>query len=304
MSCTIVISAALLVVAQAPVPPVDRATANAETASIKRPTPIRLRIDNLTLDEIAAELSAQASMAVMLPPGPAGPIPADPAHPVPAPRRFTLHAPEELPFWEAIDRVCRSAQRWPGIAVVGDPRTPVPGPAGPAVVPDPKVVLVPSSRDRGFACSDGPFRGVVARLSYGRNIRFTPTLFPQPGTPISSHDRPGDESFFSAELIVMVEPRLKIERLGDLTVHEATDELGKSLIAAGTLRQALPSRQGLIPPDAAAISVPLSLNYPSEPGKRIKRLTGSMPVDVSTRKGGTQAVGTVVNFDFADIPMP
>ena len=251
-----------------------------------------------------AEISAQASMSVMLPPGPAEPIPVHRTAPVPSPRRFSLHEPGTVSFWEAVDRVGRSVQRWPAIARLRDPLAPLPGPGVPVVEPDPKVVLVPASRDRGFACADGAFRIVVARLSYGRDIRFTPPLFPQPGTANSSHNRPGDESFFAAELIIMVEPRLKIVCLGDLTVHEAIDDRGQSLIGGGHGRQPLKDRQGLIPADAAAVTVPVAMTYPSDPGKRIKRLRGSMPIEVSARKGGSQAVATVVNFDFADVPMP
>ena len=219
-------------------------------------------------------------------------------------QRFTLRETGTVPFWEAIDRVCRTTQRWPGIAVFRDQSGPLPVPGAPSVAPDPKVVLVPASRDRGFAYTDGAFRIVIVRLSYGRDIRFSPALFPQPGADVSSHDRPADESFFSAELIIMAEPRLRIDRVGDLTVHEAIDDRGQSLIAGASVRQALSGRQGAIPPDGAAISVPVALGYPGEPGKWIKRLRGALPLEVSERKAGLKRMATVVNFGFADIPMP
>jgi hypothetical protein len=306
MPGTFVLSAVLLIVAQAsPLTAAEGARAPI-TAGALRPIQIRLAIDNRTLDEMVADLSTQASMSVMLPPEPAEPIVVDrPGAAVSAaPRRFSLHVAGTVSFWEAVDRVGHVVQRWPAIAILRDPLAPLHGPGAPVVEPDPKVVLVPASRDRGFACADGVFRIVVARLSYGRDIRFTPPLFPQPGATSSGRNRPGDECFFTAELIIMVEPRLKFVRLGDLSVHEAIDDRGQSLFGGGQESQPLKDRQGLIPPDAAAITVPLAMTYPSEPGKLIKRLRGSMPIEVSGRKGGTQAVATVVNFEFADIPMP
>ena len=184
----------------------------------------------------------------MLPPGPPDPIPGDLPAPVKPARRFTLHEPGTVTFWKAIDRICRTTQRWPGIAVLRDPLAPPPGPGMPFVEPNPRVVLVPASRDRGFACTDGAFRIVVARISYSRDIRFTPALFPQPNTEMSGHDRPGDETFFSAELVIMVEPRLKIERLGDLTVLEATDDRDQSLKLGGSGRQPLQRPPSIDPP--------------------------------------------------------
>ena len=125
MPSTIVTAAALFVVAQALPQPAPAGTTPAEAASVVRPTPIRLNIDKRTLPEIVADFSAQAPMQVMLPPGPTDPVPVDRPGPVLSTQRFTLRETGTVPFWEAIDRVCRTTQRWPGIAVFRDPSAPV-----------------------------------------------------------------------------------------------------------------------------------------------------------------------------------
>ena len=188
------------------------------------------------------------------------------------------------------------------------PRTPVPAilPRHPSSSPILKVVLKAALwRSRVRVDRRACFRVVVlARLSYGRDIRFAPAPFPEAATENISHDRPVDETFFSADLIIMIEPRLRIQRLGEITVREATDDRGRNLIVAGSGRQLLKDRHGLIPPDGAAITVPLPLSYSRDRGTLIKRLRGSMPLAVSARKAGSQPIVTEVAFEFADLPMP
>ncbi len=273
------------------------------TAQSLSATAIRLDIENGTLAEIVAVINAQAPGSVMLPPEPGDHGAAQAARPASAPPRFTLKGPKANSFWEAIDRVCQATGRWPGIAVFRDPSAPVrPGPDAPPA-PDPMVVLVPATRDAGFSCSDGPFRVVASRISYGRDIRFTSAQFPPPADVESTQDRPGDQTFFSAEIIVMAEPRLKIEHLGDLTIHEAIDDRDQSLLV-GSGHQPLKDRQSLIAPDAAVVTVPVTLNYPGEPGTKIKRLRGSVPLEVSARRAPREASAAVVSFEYANIPMP
>jgi hypothetical protein len=304
MTSTIVMSVALLVVSQVTSESQSHDEGATQAVRLARPTRIRLDFDNRTLAEIVAEINARAPESVMLPPEPTDQVVGLPPRPTGPQRRLTLHEPGTVPFWEGIDRICKVAERWPGIAVMRNPSAPLGAGAGPQIGPNPKVILVPTSGDRGFACNDGAFRIVVARLSYGRDIRFAPTNFPQPGVENSILDRPGDLTFFTAELIIMAEPRLKIDRLGDLTVHEATDDRGQSLLIAGSASQPLKDRPGLIPLDAASTSVPLTLSYPRVPGKRIKRLRGTLLLEVSARKARQPTVATVVAFDFSDVPMP
>jgi hypothetical protein len=304
MSSTIVMSFALLVVNQPAPRPAAQADPEVQPASAETPTPIRLDFDDRTLEEIVAALNAQSPIGVMLPPEPAPAPPGALPRPLTPPRRFTLHERDPVSFWEAIDRVCHMAGRWPGIAILHDPHAPVPTTTERKIERDPMVVLLPASGDRGYVHVDGLFRVVVAGLSYGRDIRFTPALFPQPGVEKPSQDRPGDDTFFSADLIVMVEPRWKIERVGQPALREAIDNLGHDLIVAGSARQPPSAHQGLILPDAAAVTVPLPLAHPRDHGTLIKRLSGRMSLQVSTRSSPSRTIAADVAFHFADVPMP
>lgn len=266
--------------------------APAVAASLSRPTPVVLDFKDRTLEQVVDAIDrAGPNRIVVAPP----PKPEDFFGGIPQPRaetpppRFDFHEPKPVPFWAAVDRLCRESKRRPVIA-----RS-----------PEPRVVLVRASGDRGFVCNDGAFRVMVAGLSYGRGAWFAPDLFEGPGekhtTPPPAHR--DKREYMQVELAIMPEPRLRVDRLVSLTVLEAVDDRGRSLIAADPQREPGGSFKETTLPARGAFDLPLALRYPEDPGTMITWLKGvvSLEVGEGARPGHTRAE---VRFEFRDVPMP
>jgi hypothetical protein len=224
---------------------------------------------------------------------PAASIGGELARPIPPPRRFQVRAPRAVTFWEAIDGVCRATSSWPSIE-------PPPGPAPTDRAPH--VVLGPASADRGFVCNDGPFRIVVTRLFYARDIVLAPPFLP-PRDPAGRRE-PSDRASFAAELVIMAEPRFTIHHVGELKIRQALDDQGHNLVSPSPDRPPVPVEPGVISPDGSSIWLPVTLLYPADPGMLMKMFSGTVSVTVSPRGTGAARTATVVAFDFADVPMP
>jgi len=293
MSYAIVTSMALFALAQAQ--PGAGGSAAPDATGVLAPNRIKIDFDDRTLAEIVEGLNAQVASSVVIRPESKVQIGGELPKPSPPPRRFTLHERRAVTFWEAIERVCGATSSWPSVEAR-------PEPAG--GVPTAPVVLAPASADRGFACNDGAFRAVVTRLFYMRDIRLAPAFLAGQARERASRDGPSDEAMFAAELIIMAEPRLRIQRIGDVTIRRAVDDQGHNLIRTSQERQALKVQEGVISQEGASIWLPVMLNYPGDPGKLIERFTGSVSLQVSTRQKEAHAVGTEVVFDFALVPMP
>jgi hypothetical protein len=291
MSYALITSIALLTVAQAQ-PDTQRALAPAAEILLE-PTRVRLDFDNRTLAEIADGLSAQGASPVVVPSDSAVRIGGELPKPSPPPRRFHVHEPGAVTFWEAIDRVCRATSSW---AWVETPRAPV----GPATVP--RVVLAPASADRGFVCNDGAFRIVVYSLFYARDIVLAPPFLP--AHEPAGRGAPSDNATFAADLFIMAEPRLRIQQFGNLKIRQAIDDKGHDLVRASPIRQPSKVQDGVISHDGASVWLSVTLHYPVDPGTLIKRLSGSVSAQVSARAAGAHSVATELAFDFAAVPMP
>jgi hypothetical protein len=293
MSYAIVTSMALVALAQAQPGPGGSAAPGA--TGVLAPNRIKMDFDDRTLAEIVEGLNAQVASSVVIRPESKVQIGGELPKPSPPPRRFTVHERSAVTFWEAIERVCRATSSWPSVEAL-------PGAAGRS--PTARVVLAPASADRGFACNDGAFRAVLTRLFYVREVRLAPAYLSGQAGDHASRDGPSDETTFAAELIIMAEPRLRFERVGDLTIGRAIDDQGNNLTRARQARQAPKVQDGVISQDGGSVWLPLLLNYPGEPRKLIKQLAGRVSVQVSTRQKEGQTVATDVVFDFADVPMP
>jgi hypothetical protein len=293
MSYTFMTAIALLATAQAQ----SRAEGAAaiDAAASLQSTPIRLDVTDRTLAEIVEQINAQAPASVTFRPESTIAIGGELPKPPRPPRRFTLHEPKPMSFWQAIDRVCGATSTWPS------PET-QPGPGGRAA--DRRVVLVPASSDRGFVCNDRVFRMALTGLVYMRDVRFAPVQWPQPARAQAGRDGPSDLTFFTADLHITAEPRLKIERLGRLTMRDAIDDQGRNLVRTGSRSQFPNVPLGVIHQGGMSAWLPLELSYPENPGKVIKRLSGSVSALVSLRDAGSRAVGTDMTFEFTDVPMP
>ena len=64
------------------------------------------------------------------------------------------------------------------------------------------------------------------------------------------------------------------------------------------------AQPGVISPEGSSIWLPLTLNYPDDPGKLIKNLSGSVAVKVVPRAAAADPLATEVAFAFAGVPMP
>ena len=109
---------------------------------------------------------------------------------------------------------------------------------------------------------DGPPRGA------GRPAR------PNPVTTVQ----------FTAQLLVIAEPRLSLAPRGELKLLEAVDDRGNSLVPPELRRQSLRYANYFGRPQAPVIESHAQLKRPAVPGETIKKLRGTIPVTVSARR--------------------
>ncbi len=224
-----------------------------------QPTRVRLDFDGRTVREVVEELSRRGVTAIFL---------EETTRHSLGDRRLTLQAPEPLPLWEAIDRLSRKAGLHVGFGLqesaIGHPS---------------QGVILFDARGRRLApvFNSGPFRIKIVGSHYQRDQTFEP----EPGDP----DFPQAAELCQLQLQVMAEPRLRIAQHGAIRLTEASDERGQSL-----LTPALPSEMTLDAPNffaansGASVQYLLALRHPSEPGQRIVRLRGVLPLLLASRK--------------------
>ena len=80
------------------------------------------------------------------------------------------------------------------------------------------------------------------------------------------------------------EPRLSLAPRGELRLSEAVDDRGGSLIPAGRRGQSLNYTGYFGPPHGPVIETVAQLKMPANPGETIKKLRGTIPVTVSSRR--------------------
>jgi hypothetical protein len=268
-----VTSMAMLVVAQAQA---DVKTEKASDArGLLRPSEIRLDFQDRTLAEIVDGINAQAPGSVAIRPGRTNRFSGQ----EPAPRRFSIR--------EAIDRVGRATQTRPNSE-------------------GSSIRLVPASPDRGFAYNDGAFRVIVRGTSYSSAYQFAPHFFliREHGLEQPRRDGSSRRPVLFAQLTVTAEPRLKVHGPVELVVVEAVDERGRTLLDVIPWRQSLKNPQKRFTGFPNEEHLTMSLKALDDPGKRIKRLRGSVSLEVSAPAPGSPRTVAEVSFDFTDIPMP
>jgi hypothetical protein len=225
-----------------------------ERQRLLRATRIRLDFDDMPLPEVAEALRAQTGFPVVI--GPDDALRA---------RRVTLHAPGPVPFWEALDRLGAACgvRHHPGVPFSPYPR-------------EPAVVLVPAEGPPPPASDDGPFRVHLVRLARHRQI--TPVRPPADATCRES---------LSADLQVFAEPGLAVNPIGPVVLQEVVDDRGRDNRPDPPVGRA-PDRPW--PPrfeegHAGLFSLSVPLNSAAEPGGRLRRLKGFVPISVLARAG-------------------
>ena len=150
-------------------------------------------------------------------------------------RRVTLEAAAPLPFWEAIDRLCRAAELRRLY-----PREPF----GPDVPLD-QLLLVPGEASPPKSDS-GPIRVELLGIRRERDLDLAPGLAPfgrgfgvprRRVGPGSGPEKEARSSSFQAELLVSAEPRLRIVGEASIERLKATDAEGRSILDEPTAEE-------------------------------------------------------------------
>lgn len=257
---------------------------NIEGGLLTKASMVRLDFQDATLGEVVRSITQQVGFEVGL--GAQGPRAGHPG--------ITIHEPNPISFWQAIDRICET-----GPFVLDWLVTPLQaGGAQPSLVlmyrPDP--VIPPSS-------NHGPFHVTVESLLFRSHVSYEaaarpfammpsksagPPARPEPPVPDSATavpgpSRPGPVVQFQARLRVVPEPRMSIRQAGQVHLTEALDELDQSLLPPAAANAPLGSG-GLVMPNTymslGATSLMVNLHRPERPGKLIKVLKGTVDVTV------------------------
>jgi hypothetical protein len=250
-----------------------------EGQRLTRATMVRLDFHDRPLPEVLDALSERTGMTLMLG-----------FDPVPnrKPPRITLAASEPIPFWTAVERLCKEG----GLRLDAEPGSPwrfqamgVPMPGQPPRRPlnGTELIFLYNDVSGGggpVPTSDfGPFQFRLLSLHLVRDRSFV--RLPQPGfmprPPSLETER------FDAQVRVLIEPRLSVIQLGEVTALDVRDDRGQSLRPDTASTAHLPYST---PIGYAGRSGPLTirLKYPKAPGKSIARLAGRVKATVAARK--------------------
>jgi hypothetical protein len=184
-------------------------------------------------------------------------------------REIRTRAARPLPFWEAIDRLCEAGALHYGIS---------PGQGFGTGRGD--LVLMADRTGRGPVSDSGPFR---VQITWADPV-FDADL-PVPGLPFGRGARPPAALDLTVPLAILPEPGLMLHRNGAVSITEATDDRGRSLVPrAPAERDPGPAdrRQQAIY-EGDAIQVNAVLVAPDPPATVIRRLRGKVPVIAVTR---------------------
>jgi hypothetical protein len=238
-----------------------------------------LDFERAPLTDVVRSLSQQAGFKIVL-------------YPDALPRwkysRVTLHEPEPVSFWKAIDQLCDAAvlQPNPGLHGIAGPREPTF-----ALTDGTSRALTPNY-------DHGPFRVSLLGIHYQRDLTYaTPPAVGGGGLELPDRNprarRPPKPSpgrlnavtsvQFTAQLLVAAEPRLCISQSGALQVTEAVDDRDNSLVAQadGPVANRFAGYFGVMSGPVIQLQVPLQ--RPEAPGQTIKKLKGVIPMSISSR---------------------
>jgi hypothetical protein len=236
------------------------------------PTLVELDFRGVRVGEVAARLSDRTGLKVVLDPESSGS----------AGRAIDLTSDDPISFWEAIARL--------GDAAELDAAT---APAEVAGSSDDRVVLFERSRGHSAPTSiRGPFRTRVLGLTYQHELNYESRI---PGAlaadPIRiGRDAPEGEPAFPAEnrqfsirFVLAAEPRMILVQNGGASIVEARDDRGQSLLLGA--RPGATIESALLELNASnSLRFQVDLSRPVEPGRKIARLRGRVPVSVWSRK--------------------
>jgi hypothetical protein len=226
-----------------------------ESGLMVRPTLVRLDYRERPLPEVVADLSRQSGMSLTLDPEGIREWTG---------RRVTLREPGPLPFWDALDRLCREAR----LHFEVGPRL-APGVGEPTLG-----VELADGVEPGASWNSGPFRVELVSLDYQRHRQVK-------GAP-RGPEPPGASEQFQAQVLIQAEPRLLIAPAGPLRLIEAVDDRGQSLALPAEGEAGDEPSFDFAP--VAPLHAGVELKYPERPGRWIRRLRGTIPLVVAARQ--------------------
>jgi len=173
--------------------------------------------------------------------------------------QVTLQEASPLPFWKALDRLCVAGNLKYNLAMQGSARN-----------REPRLILSAGKEAHPLPTSDlGPFRVQMTNLNFQRNLAF------------AAGPRPNEQFYMQVQ--VVAEPRLWLSQGGVVQVLEAQDDRGQSLmLPSGTTSTRQSGYFGMS--SGAVVQMQAQLKRPIQPGAKIQKLRGSVPIGVATRK--------------------
>lgn len=233
-------------------------------------TNVDMKYGDKPLAEVIDSINRQAGLQIVLLPE---------TNPIWRSRKINLQSEKPLPFWRAMDELCRVADLH---NAAGQQSFPMNGSQSFALY-EGYVAPPPHLYDHG------PFRIQLNSLHYQSEVHLSPEVGPRrgrilngPGLPTQVDATPSRQFFL--QMTVAAEPRLTIGQNGPINVSEALNEAGESLLLAKK-REVIQHASGYFGINPSpAIRMRVDLAYPDQPGQRIKRIKGTIPLIVSTRK--------------------
>lgn len=207
-----------------------------------------------------------------------------------------------VPFWDAVDRVCRDA----GLSVYQQPY----------VMNDETVRFTKNEGYSPFTCRHGPFRVTANSLQGLRNVELNTAKMTE-----------GRSEKLTLEFTVFAEPRLPLMHLGEPRLESAYDELKNSMLARketveqfdtpfGRRNMGFGRRQYSPGYKQLAMQTSLPLERTSERATTLKRVKGTVPLTVLIKqepvviaekvmaaKGLKQEIGDLT-FEVQDVTQP
>lgn len=258
-----------------------------ESDLIVRPTLVTLDFRDRPIREVVQSLAEQTKLPLQL---------VNEALPRWRETRITLEAPEPVPLWAALDRLCEAGHLGynPNVFVnMGQ------GPRHVFQINEQHNALT----EPGAVVVNGPFRLALTELTHIRQRTFhagagnvvggmRPVIggIRQPmvvGAGAAAGNNLLDNFNFGMQ--IMAEPRLILAMNGPLKLTEAVDDAGNSLLPPqahpnNAMIQHMAYFGGWNQGGAQILPLNGLLTYPEKAGRSIKRLKGVVPLSVATRK--------------------
>jgi hypothetical protein len=243
--------------------------ARIEASLLVEPTLVALDFRDVPIGQVLRTIDEQTGLNVFL----------DPGHNAAAEtRRVTLQSAEPVPFWKAIDALCKAGQLHylPGVDSILDQR-------------DGAFPLYDGIAPRSERSSDsGPFRVQLTNVYYQSEVDLTQRRTGPAIRAISPQNlgrsQPIPSKQFYVQLMALAEPHLSITRQGAIKLSTAVDDQGQSLLPRQDrgMFQHSSGYFGMNP--SPLVRLRIDLAYPEKAGSQIRLIRGVIPVVVATHK--------------------